>query len=351
MGQLRDDLQSEIDNGGPGKIWYQLFQDKIKVNAGNWPPKDFVPFEPEAMNPNRWRFAEKLDLTQKLFEEQVLAPERGVISFVLSGESDGAIRSNIGKVVNQFLNEITKGADDKRAYELIMGRLERLGIVLGAKPGSALSPAPQDEEKTAAEIKRILIICKDRLPNALLPAGEGERESAIWSPAGYDSIVRSILLLDPPATQNALRAGISGALAVLRLALYYVDDIPEAAWHDDKAVFSGEEVHLVSSTDIFEPLQSLVANEDFEIANSVLAQLSPESFTLLSHVSISLNKVALAKSIGVSRGTVDKREKRLVIEVNGVFDKMSIPESHRQHIRSIMLNRVPEPIKGLGTSR
>ena len=110
VGQLLEDLQAEIDSGGPGKTWYRVFQEKLKSIAGTWPPKDFVQFEPDAINPTRWKYSEKLDLAQKLFEEQILAPERKVkvISFVLSGDSDGSIKRNISKVVNQFLNEITK---------------------------------------------------------------------------------------------------------------------------------------------------------------------------------------------------------------------------------------------------
>ncbi len=344
MGQLRDQLQQEIDSGAPGETWYKVFQEKLKSIAGNWPPKDFVQFEPDAMNPGSWKYSEKLDLVQKLFEEEILVPERKVVSFVLSGDSDGSIKSNISKVINQFLNEITKGADDKRVFELISKRLENIGKSVGAsvvEPG--ITPSQNDEIQASADIKRILLACKDRLPNAFLPAGEGERESPIWSPTGYDSIVRSILDQNIPLTIGALRGGISGALAGLRLALYYVDDTPEAVWHDEKVVFYGEEVQLVSTTDLFQPLENALANEEFELANAALSRLSSESFNLLSHISISGNKVKLAASMGVSRGTVDKREKKLIQEVNGVFSDLLIPDSQHQRIRSLMLKRVPVP--------
>jgi hypothetical protein len=346
VGQLLEDLQAEIDSGGPGKTWYGVFQEKLKSIAGNWPPKDFVQFEPDAINPTRWKYSEKLDLAQKLFEEQILAPERKVkvISFVLSGESDGSIKRNISKVVNQFLNEITKGADDKRVFELLSSRFEKLGMPVGSiRVGHEIGPGQNDEYKASADIKRILLKCKDRLPNAFLPAGEGERESPIWSPTGYDSIVKSILDQDIPLTEGALRGGISGALAGLRLALYYVDDTPEAAWHDEKVVLYGEEVQLVSTTDLFQPLENAVANEEFELANSALSRLSSDSLTLLSHISASSNKVNLAASMGLSRGTVDKREKQLVREVNSIFGDLTIPDTQHQRIRSLMLKRVAEP--------
>jgi len=344
VGQLREDLQAEIDSGAPGKTWYRVFHEKLKLIAGNWPPKDFVQFEPDAMNPKRWKYSEKLDLVQKLFEEEILVPERKVISFVLSGESDGSIRSNVSRVVNQFLNEITKGADDKRVFELLSKRFENLGKPVGpVSVGPETIPSQNDEIKASADIKRILLKCKDRLPNAFLPAGEGERESPIWSPMGYDSIVKSILDQDIPLTEGALRAGISGALAGLRLALYYVDDTPEAAWHDKKVVFHDEEVQLVSTTDLFQPLENAIANEEFELANTVLSRLSSDSLNLLSHISTSSNKIKLAASMGVSRGTVDKREKRLIQEVNSIFDDLFIPDSQHQRIRSLMLKRVPGP--------
>jgi len=344
MGQLRDDLQREIDSGAPGKTWFRVFHEKLKSIAGNWPPKDFVQFEPDAMNPGGWKYSEKLDLVQKLFEEEILVPERKVISFVLSGESDGSIKSNISKVINQFLNEITKGADDKRVFELISKRLENIGKSVGAivvQPG--ITPIQNEEIQASADIKRILLKCKDRLPNAFLPAGDGERESPIWSPTGYDSIVKSILDQNIPLTTDALRAGISGALAGLRLALYYVDDTPEAAWHDEKVVLYGEEVQLVSTTELFQPLENAVANEEFELANSALSRLSSDSLTLLSHISASSNKVNLAASMGLSRGTVDKREKQLVREVNSIFGDLTIPDTQHQRIRSLMLKRVAEP--------
>lgn len=344
MGQLRDDLQGEIDSGAPGEMWYRVFHEKLKSIAGNWPPKDFVQFEPDAMNPGGWKYSEKLDLVQKLFEEEILVPERKVVSFVLSGDSDGSVKSNISKVINQFLNEITKGADDKRVFELISKRLESIGKSVGAivvQPG--ITPSQNDEIQASVDIKRILLKCKDRLPNAFLPAGEGERESPIWSPIGYDSIVRSILDQNIPLTIGALRGGISGALASLRLALYYVDDTPEAAWHDEKVVFYGEEVQLVSTTDLFQPLENALANEEFELANMALSRLSFDSLNLLSHISTSSNKVKLAASMGVSRGTVDKREKKLIQEVNGIFSDLCIHDSQHQRIRSLMLKRVPVP--------
>ena len=344
MGQLRDELQAEIDSGAPGKTWFRVFHEKLKSIAGNWPPKDFVQFEPDAMNPGGWKYSEKLDLVQKLFEEEILVPERKVIRFVLSGESDGSIKSNISKVVNQFLNEITKGADDKRVFELLSKRFENIGKPVGAIiPRPEPTPSQNDEIKASADIKRILLKCKDRLPNAFLPAGEGERESPIWSPTGYDSIVKSILDQNIPLTISSLRAGISGALAGLRLALYYVDDTPEAAWHDEKVVFYGEEVQLVSTTDLFQPLENAVANEEFELANTALSRLSSNSLNLLSHISTSSNKVKLAVSMGVSRGTVDKREKQLIQEVNSIFEDLFIPDSQHQRMRSLMLKRVPGP--------
>lgn len=338
MSELRDKLQEEIDSGGPGKTWYEVFHEKVIIIAGRWSPKDFVDHEPDAVNPSKWMFAKKLDLTQKLFEEEILVPKRGVIPFILSASTDSHVRANICVVVNQFLNETTKGADDKRTFKLISERLSSIGFTLVPPEGSGtLIPTTLSDHETTAQIKRILIASKDRLPNAFLPAGEEERNSPIWTPTGYDKISHLVASLPGPVTENALRMGISEALTVLRLALYYTDDTPEDAFNNEKLVQAGEGGEMVNTAEAFKPLDALLGTEDFELANKVMIKISPKSRNFLKCVSKSRNKVKLAAELDVSRGTALKMEKSLIAEVNQAFDELGVPDQDRPNIRKLLL--------------
>ncbi len=341
MSELRDKLQAEIDSGGPGKAWYELFHERVIILAGRWNPKDFVDFEPDALNPSTWKFAKKFDLTQKLFEEEILVPKRGVITFMLGASTDSHVRANVCEVINQFLNETTKGADDKRVVKLILERFSSIGFSLVPPEGLGThSPTTLSDHDTTAQIKRILMASKERLPNAFLPAGEEERNSPIWTPAGYDKISNLIASLPGPITENALRMGISEALSVLRLALYYTDDTPEDAFSNEKLVQAGEGGEMVNTAEAFKPLEALLGNEASELAEKVLNRISPKSRTFLKCVSKSKNKVKLATELGVSRGTALKMEKSLVAEVNQAFDAFGVLDQDRQSIRSILLEKI-----------
>ncbi|CAN2188784.1 hypothetical protein MCERE155_00466 [Candidatus Nanopelagicaceae bacterium] len=339
MSELREKLQHEIDSGGPGKTWFEVFHERVITIAGKWNPKDFVDHEPDALNPATWKFAKKMDLTQKLFEEEILVPKRGVIPFILSASTDSHVRANVCDVVNQFLNETTKGADDKRAFKLILERFSSIGFSLVPPEGSGKQiPTTLSDHETTEHIKRILMSSRDRLPNAFLPAGEEERNSPIWTPTGYDKISNLIASLPGPITENALRMGISEALTVLRLALYYTDDTPEDAFSDEKLVPAGEGGEMVNTAEGFKPLESLLGIEESELADKIMRKISPKSRNFLKCVNKSKNKVKLAMELGVSRGTALKMEKTLVTEVNQAFDEFGVPDQDRQSIRRLLLD-------------
>jgi|688.fasta_scaffold84695_3 hypothetical protein len=338
VGELLDKLKSEIALGGPGKVWYEIFHEKVMVIAGRWSPKDFVEHEPDAMSPRTWKYAKKLDLTQKLFEEEVLVSKRGVIPFILSASTDSHVRANISQVVNQFLNETTKGADDKRVFKLIVERLHGKGFALVPPEGSGGKiPTTLSDHETTEQIKRMLMMNKDRLPNAFLPAGEVERNSPIWTPAGYDKIADLLMTLPAPVTENALRMGISEALTVLRLALYYADDTPDDALNDETLVRDGEGGEMVSTVDAFKPLESILDSEEADLAAKIMTKISPKSRNFLRCISKSKNKVKLATELGVSRGTALKMEKDLVQEVNSAFDDFGVCDQDRQSLRKALL--------------
>jgi hypothetical protein len=308
------------------------------VIAGRWSPKDFVEHEPDAMSPRTWKYAKKLDLTQKLFEEEVLVSKRGVIPFILSASTDSHVRANISQVVNQFLNETTKGADDKRVFKLIVERLHGKGFALVPPEGSGGKiPTTLSDHETTEQIKRMLMMNKDRLPNAFLPAGEVERNSPIWTPAGYDKIADLLMTLPAPVTENALRMGISEALTVLRLALYYADDTPDDALNDETLVRDGEGGEMVSTVDAFKPLESILDSEEADLAAKIMTKISPKSRNFLRCISKSKNKVKLATELGVSRGTALKMEKDLVQEVNSAFDDFGVCDQDRQSLRKALL--------------
>jgi len=178
---------------------------------------------------------------------------------------------------------------------------------------------------------------KDRLPNAFLPAGEEERNSPIWTPAGYDKISNLVASLPGPVTENALRTGISEALTVLRLALYYTDDTPEDAFNNEKLVQAGEGGEMVNTAEAFKPLDALLGMEASELAEKIMTKISPKSRNFLKCVSKSKNKVKLAIELGVSRGTALKMEKSLVAEVNQAFDEFGVSDQDRQNIRKLLL--------------
>ncbi len=338
MGELLDKLKSEIALGAPGKAWYEVFHGRVVVIAGKWSPKDFVDFEPDALNPATWKYAKKLDLTQKLFEEQILVLKRGVVKYVLSALTDSQARTYVSDVVNQFLNETTKGADDKRVFNLIVERLCEKGLALVPRGGTGGSiPTTLTDHETSGQIKRILMITKDRLPNAFLPAGEEERNSPIWAPAGYDKIVNLLISLPGPLTENALRTGISEALTVLRLALYYTDDTPDDALNDETLVRDGEGGEIVSTVAAFKPLESILNAEEADLAAKIMSRISLKSRNFLRGVSKSKNKVKLATELGVSRGTALKMEKTLVQEVNAAFDEFGVCDQDRQSLRKALL--------------
>ena len=344
MGKLRDLLLEELDKDGVGKVWYELIHAKVVTLAGGWPPKDFKEFEPDAMNGANWKYSKKLDLTQKLFEERILHPDRKSIDYILSGVSDAKVRVNVSVVVNQFLNQVTRGADDKRVFDLILTRLNQISFTLTPTTGgSGKFPTVLSNEETAKSVKRILMSCKERLPNAFVPAvSEEERNSPIWKPAGYDAIVQKIIKLPGPLTEYALRGGIADALTVLRLTLYYTDNTPEGAM-GDRLGFSGEEAVMLDTTAAFNPQDHLELSSDAVQARQVISKLTPESRMFLGCIAISKNKVTLAANLGVSRGTALKREADAVREVNDLFDALSIPDSERQSIRGEILKNIPHP--------
>ena len=339
MSALKDLLLDELSQGGPGKIWYETIHKELKIIAGKWPPKDFVDFEPDANNPTHWRYSDKLDLTQKFFEDEILNPSRGAITFILTAGTDTNIRGNIRQVVNQFLSEITKGADDKRVFNLIFERLSKMGFPLIPPTGvGSVVPTIQSNHNNAARISRLLMLAKDRLPNAFIPAGEGERNSPIWTPRGYDQIAAEITALPEPVTEEALRSGISDALTHLRFALYYADDIPDGVVDKSKNVFRGEdgEVEMVSTLENLTPMESMLASEEFAQAKTILDELSSESRKFLKAMSQSSNKTEIAENLDVSRVTALKMEKQMVIEVNNLFDVYQIPDFERQSVRTAL---------------
>lgn len=339
MSELKERLQEELDSGGPGKFWYGLIHRELKIAAGKWPPKDFVEFEPDAVNSNNWRFSEKLDLTQKFFEDEILNPTRGAISFIMTATTDSHVRTNIREVINQFLSEVTKGADDKRVFKLIGDRLAASGFIL-VPPSGGVSTVPtvQSNSETASRISRILMTTKNRLPNAFAPAGEGERNSPIWAPQAYDEIAAKIVGLPGPVTEEALRAGISDALTHLRFALYYADDIPEEVVAKDKNVYRGEEggVDMVSTIESLMPLDDLLVSEEFNQAREILGLLSSESRRFLHAMSRSTKKTEIAENLGVSRVTALKLENKMVKEVNAILDEIEIPDADRQGVRTAL---------------
>ena len=339
MSNLKEILQTELVQGGPGRVWYEIINKEVKLIAGKWPPKDFVEFEPDANNPRNWRYSDKLDLTQKLFEEEILNPKRGAIDFILTADTDSHIRANIREVVNQFLSEITKGADDKRVFKLICNRLSKFGYSLIPPSGSGSSLASiESNHQISAQISRILMSNKERLPNAFVPAGEGERNSPIWTPQGYDQIAVQILGLPGQVTEESLRGGISDALTHLRFALYYADDIPEEVIDKDKGVVRGDEggIEMVSTLVHSIPGEVLLASEEVAQANLVLERISLDSRKFLKAMSLSSRKTEIAEHLEVSRVTALKMEKQMVNEVNSVFDALSIPDCDRQPIRTAL---------------
>jgi hypothetical protein len=179
---------------------------------------------------------------------------------------------------------------------------------------------------------------KDRLPNAFIPAGEGERNSPIWTPRGYDQIAAEITALPEPVTEEALRLGISDALTHLRFALYYADDIPDEVIDKNKNVVRGEDggVEMVSTLENLTPMEAMLASEEFAQAKTILGKLSSESRNFLKAMSHSTNKTEIADYLGVSRVTALKMEKQMVIEVNTLFDEHQIPDFDRQSIRSAL---------------
>jgi len=350
MLSLRDRLENELNLGGPSTEWYKLFQPLVKKIAGNWPPRYFTEFDLDAANEKSWGYADKKDLTQKLFQEQILIPARGKVDFVMSALSDAHIRKNAKVIVNQFLVDITKGSDDKRAFALIEARLSERGVTLDALSTLSDAPTVLSNQRLAEKVQRILFLCPERRPNAFLPAGEGERESPNWTPKGYDWIADQLLDLGEPLTEIALRDGIAEALTHLRLSLYYLDEPTRsegsemASWEEARESEEEEQsmgTHLAAS-----PEEVAIAHSRQILAREILAKLSPETVKFLSHASISKDMTNLAGSMGVTRQKIYDFKAKCVNEVNYVMSEFEVDDYETNFVRVSLLRLIEPPAEG-----
>lgn len=348
MNSLKEKLEEELKSGQPGKVWYNLFQPIVQRMAGTWPPRYFLEYDLDASNEVSWKYAKKEDLSQKLFLEQILNPARGKISFLLSAESDMQIRSNAKLIVHQFLVDITEGSDDKRAYATLKSKLAAKGLLLLSAESSFTEPVGISDQKLSEKIKRILLVCPHRLPNAFIPAGEGERESPNWSTAGYEWIADQIIELNSSISESVLRGGIADAFTHLRSSLYYLD---EPNVFDTSVYASGEgsdgdeqEGGFMGISTLTSPQEAVLLKARQEIAGAVLASLSAQSRKFLSHVTISKNKSNLAISLGVSRVTTDKYATDTVKEVNHLFIQYGVDDYEAQAVRDELLKIIDPPV-------
>jgi hypothetical protein len=345
---LRERLEQELQISGPSTEWYKLFQQVMKKTAGNWPPRYFVEFDLDASNEQNWQYAEKKDLTQKFFQEHLLNPARRKIEFVMSGLSDIQIKKNAKIVVNQFLVDISRGGDDKRAFKLIGDRLKIRGVLLEGGASETDSPTVLSNQRLAEKVQRILTLCPERLPNAFLPAGEGERESPNWTPKGYDWIAERLIELDEPLTELALRDGISEALTHLRLSLYYLDEPNKAEGSEmaswEEARESEEEVYGMGTYVTDSPEEITIALAREKVASEILAKLSPDTVRFLSHATISKDMTKLADSLGVTRQKIYVYKEKSVNEVNHILNEMNIEDPEAKFVRNSMFKLINPPL-------
>jgi hypothetical protein len=344
---LREKLEEELKMGQPGSEWYKLFQPIVKIVAGHWPPRYFIEFEPDASNERTWQYSEKKDLTQKLFHEQILIAARRKTDFVLSAHSDVQIRKNAKIVVSQFLVDISKGSDDKRAFGLIESRLKARGVTLGGITGAAGIPTVLSNQRLSEKVQRILFLCPERLPNAFLPAGEGERESPNWTPKGYDWIADQLIELDEPLTEIALRDGIAEALTHLRLSMYYLDEPGRnhgsemTSWEEEQAN-EGEDLvlggYLAAS-----PEELAISRSREEIASQILKRLSEDTIRFLSHATISKDMTKLANSLSVSRQRIYDFKAKSVNEVELLMNEMKVEQEEVVFVRRSLISLIDPP--------
>ena len=333
---LRDRLAAEISAGGPAAEWFELIQPLMKSIAGKWPQDYFADIDLDAKSDN-WKFADKLDLTMKYYEEEIKSKKRKAVAFILTATSDKQIRSYTSLSITQFLVELTKGVPTKRVFKLIEGRLLKLGQkVLSSEEDASLGGTILENHEGGQVVKGILLRCKKRLPNAFAPAGEGERDSPIWSPAGYDEMVSEIVQKVTPVTEDKLRWGISEALAHLQLSLY-LDDVEQA-----NPTLYGDLV----KDDSYNPFDVAAENEERAWAKQVMARLSKGSTLMFQHVTRTTYFTELADLLGVHRNKATEMAHEMKNEINQVFDDLAVPHDSRSNVLSEMRQLVfHQPLK------
>ena len=333
---LRDRLAAEISAGGPAAEWFELIKPLMKSIAGKWPQDYFADIDLDAKSDN-WKFADKLDLTMKYYEEEIKSEKRKAVAFILTATSDKQIRSYTSLSITQFLVELTKGVPTKRVFKLIEGRLLKLGQkVLSSEEDASLGGTILENHEGGQVVKGILLRCKKRLPNAFAPAGEGERDSPIWSPAGYDEMVSEIVQKVTPVTEDKLRWGISEALAHLQLSLY-LDDVEQA-----NPTLYGDLV----KDDSYNPFDVAAENEERAWAKQVMARLSKGSTLMFQHVTRTTYFTELADLLGVHRNKATEMAHEMKNEINQVFDDLAVPHDSRSNVRSEMRQLVfHQPLK------
>jgi len=336
MSTLHDRLSAEISAGGPAAEWFELIQPLMKKIAGKWPQEYFADFDLDAKSDN-WKFADKLDLTMKYYEEEIKSKKRKAVAYILTATSDKQIRSHTSRSISQFLAELTKGVATKRVYKLVEARILNRGeSVLSSEEDASLGGTILSNHEGGLIVKGILLRCKKRLPNAFAPAGEGERDSPIWSPAGYDEIVSEIVLKVTPVTEDKLRRGISEALAHLQLALY-LDDVEQA-----NPTLYGELV----KDDSYNPIDVAVENEERAWAKQVMTRLSPASTIMFQHVNNTKYFTELADLLGVHRNKATEMAHAMRDEINQIMDDLAIPNDSRSNVLSEMRQLVShQPLK------
>ena len=333
---LHDRLSAEISTGGPAAEWFELIQPLMKKIAGKWPQEYFADFDLDAKS-DKWKFADKLDLTMKYYEEEIKSKKRKAVAYILTASSDKQIRSHTSRSISQFLAELTKGVATKRVYKLVEARILNRGeSVLSSEKDASLGGTILSNHEGGLIVKGILLRCKKRLPNAFAPAGEGERDSPIWSPAGYDEIVEEIVLKVTPVTEDKLRRGISEALAHLQLALY-LDDVEQA-----NPTLYGELV----KDDSYNPFDVATENEERAWAKQVMARLSTGSTTMFQHVTRTTYFTELADLLGVHRNKATEMAHEMKNEINQILDDLAVPIDSRSNVLSEMRQLVfHQPLK------
>ena len=322
MSTLHDRLSAEISAGGPASEWFELIQPLMKKIAGKWPQEYFADFDLDAKS-DKWKFADKLDLTMKYYEEEIKSKKRKAVAYILTATSDKQIRSHTSRSISQFLAELTKGVATKRVYKLVEARILNRGErVLSSVEDASLGGTILSNHEGGLIVKGILLRCKKRLPNAFAPAGEGERDSPIWSPAGYDEMVSEIVLKVTPVTEDKLRRGISEALAHLQLSLY-LDDVEQA-----NPTLYGDLV----KDDSYNPFDVAAENEERAWAKQVMARLSPGSTLMFQHVTKTTYFTELADLLGVHRNKATEMAHAMRDEINQILDDLAVPNDSRPNV-------------------